>query len=139
MSALSSIHARTCPTVAGALLVGLIALSGCSAAAAPQVRSAAGGFQAAVRAGDLDRACTMLSEDARSAVELTSSRPCRQALADLDLPSSRPAEIEVWGDNAQARWAGGALFLAEFGSGWKITGAGCRPRPNQPYACAVRS
>lgn len=128
-----------CRATAVVLLVGLLGLVGCSAAATPQVRSTAGSFQTAVRSGDLERACAMLSDQARAALQLTSARPCGQALQDIDLASDQPATIEVWGDNAQARWPGGALFLAEFPSGWKITGAGCRPLPNQPYACAVRS
>ncbi len=47
--------------------------------------------------------------------------------------------MSVWGDNAQARLAGGALFLAEFDTGWRVTAAGCTfVSDDRPYDCAVR-
>nr|WP_294697148.1 hypothetical protein [uncultured Friedmanniella sp.] len=45
--------------------------------------------------------------------------------------------MQVWGDNAQVRTSSGVLFLAKFSSGWKLTGVGCRPRPERPYDCTV--
>lgn len=124
--------------VLAALAAGL-ALTGCTPASASDVRAAAQRFQTAVRDHDEQAACAMLSDEARSSLEATSARKCPAALTALRLPADRPSNVQVWGNNAQARLAGGALFLAEFRSGWKITGAGCRPRPDQPYACAVRS
>jgi hypothetical protein len=114
-------------------------LAGCTPASEPDVRAAAQRFQSAVGTGDDRAACAMLSDEARSSLELTSARPCAAALAALKLPSDNPTAVQVWGDNGQVRLAHGALFLAEFPAGWKITGAGCRPQADKPYACAVRS
>jgi hypothetical protein len=46
--------------------------------------------------------------------------------------------VSVWGDNAQARLADGALFLAEFDTGWQVTAAGCTFVSDEvPYDCDV--
>ncbi|MBO0810902.1 MAG: hypothetical protein J2P23_02520 [Microlunatus sp.] len=121
------------------VVIGLVATAGCAPAAASDVQTVAARFQVAVGKGDASAACGMLADQTRSSLELTSARSCTAALKALRLPTEKPTRVEVWGDNAQARLPGGALFLAEFGSGWKITAAGCRPQPDGPYACAVRS
>ncbi|HEY9289849.1 MAG TPA: hypothetical protein VIP98_01080 [Microlunatus sp.] len=117
----------------------VLLLAGCAPAATTDVQTAARDFQAAVRADDSRAACGMLSEQARSSLELTSARPCAAALTALKLPSGQPGMVEVWGDNAQARLSTGALFLAKYPAGWRISGAGCQRQPNQTYDCAVRS
>lgn len=125
--------------MAAVVLPALLILVGCAAASEPDVQATAQKFQTAVRDHQTKTACAMLSEEARSSLESTSARPCPQALGALQLSTGNPTSIEVWGNNAQARLPDGALFLAEFRSGWKITGAGCKPRPQQPYSCSVRS
>lgn len=125
--------------VAAVVLAAVLLLVGCAAASKPDVQATAQKFQAAVRDHQTRTACSMLSEEARSTLESTSARPCPKALDALHLSTGNPTTIEVWGNNAQARLPDGALFLAEFSSGWKITGAGCKPRSNQPYSCSVRS
>lgn len=122
-----------------AVVLAVLVLAGCTPAAASDVRAAAQEFQTAIREKHTQAACGMLSEEARSSLESTSVRSCPEALTALKLPAQRPTAIEVWGDNAQAKLPGGALFLAEFRSGWKIIGAGCQPRTDKPYACSVRS
>jgi hypothetical protein len=94
-------------------------------------------FQAALRDHDLTGACQLLSEEARHKLESGSGKPCPIALADVDLPTGTANSIEVWGDNAQVRLDPGVLFLAEFREGWKVTAAGCQPRPDMPYDCDV--
>lgn len=121
------------------VFLALPVLAGCIPAATSDVRTAAQSFQDAMRTGDTRAACGMLSDDARSSLELTSARSCAAALTALNLPTAGPTAVEVWGNDAQVRLPAGALFLAEFRTGWKITAAGCRPRPDQPYMCAVRS
>ena len=119
---------------------GALVLAGCTPAAQSDVRTTAQRFQTAVRDHDGQAACALLSDQARSSLTTISGRPCPAALAALRLPGDHPTTIQVWGNNAQARLTAGTLFLAEFPSGWKITGAGCKPQPaNQPYSCAVRS
>lgn len=125
--------------MAAVVLPALVVLAGCAAASKPDVQTTAQKFQTAVRDHQTKAACAMLSEEARSSLESTSARPCPRALNALHLSTGNPTTIEIWGTNAQARLPDGALFLAEFTSGWKITGAGCKPRQDRPYSCAVRS
>lgn len=133
-----TVTVRSHGTAAG-VLAALLLLAGCATASQPDVQATAQRFQTAVRDHQTRTACSMLSEEARSSLETTSARPCPQALAALRLSAGSPISVDVWGNNAQARLPGGALFLSEFRSGWKITGAGCKPRPDRPYSCAVRA
>jgi hypothetical protein len=53
------------------------------------------------------------------------------------VPHDTVTETVVWGDEAQARSEADTLFLHDFTDGWRVTGAGCRPRHEQVYDCAV--
>lgn len=112
-------------------------LTGCTPAEQPAALEAGRQFQVAVGAGDRVAACALLSPAARGNLEGASARPCPAALAALSLPAGGTRSIEVWGDGAQVRLDAGVLFLARFGTGWKVTAAGCTPRPDQPYDCVV--
>jgi hypothetical protein len=118
--------------------VGAVLLSACTPAAEPDARAAAARFQSAVAERDLATACGMLSERARQQLEGTTASTCVQALSRLDLSDAAVTSISVWGDNAQARLADGALFLAEFRTGWRVTAASCAfISEDLPYDCAV--
>jgi hypothetical protein len=124
--------------VVGVAVAALMLAAGCTPAAEPQARSAAEDFQAAVNRGDAAATCGLLSEAARQNLESATVAPCAQALTRLDLPGGDVGEVAVWGDNAQARLGSGVLFLAEFGSGWRVTAAGCTFRSEKlPYDCDV--
>ncbi len=112
-------------------------LSGCTPAGEAAARMAGDRFQTALRDDDLTGACQLLSDEARDKLESGSGKPCPSALAAVDLPTGTASSIEVWGDNAQVRLDPGVLFLAEFRGGWKVTAAGCQPRPDMPYDCDV--
>jgi hypothetical protein len=114
-----------------------VLLSGCTPAGEADARIAGDRFQTALRTDDLRGACRLLSEEARGNLESGTGNACPTALADLDLPTGAASSIEVWGDNAQVRLDAGVLFLAEFRAGWKVTAAGCEPRPDMPYDCDV--
>jgi len=116
----------------------LLLSAGCTPAAEPQARAAAEAFQAAVAGRDLAAACGLLSDAARDNLESATVTSCAQALARLDLTGGQVGAVSVWGDNAQAKTGAGALFLAEFSAGWKVTGAGCTFRSEDlPYDCDV--
>lgn len=117
----------------------LCALTACSPVGQPAARRTAEEFQAELGAGDVAAACRLLSDEARTGLELTTTEPCPQALTALGLPASPVRTTEVWGRNAQVVLGSGVLFLAEFRGGWRVTAAGCTSRPDQPYRCAVRS
>ena len=112
-------------------------LSGCAPSGQAAARVAADLFQAALRGNAPNGACQLLSEEARGNLEPASGQPCTAALANLDLPTGTGRSIEVWGDNGLVRLESGVLFLAKFRDGWKVTAAGCQPRPDMPYDCAV--
>jgi hypothetical protein len=119
------------------MLVLSLSVAACTPAEEPAARAAGERFQAAVDSHDGDAACQLLSDEARSNLESGSRMACAQAISRLQLPAGGPQSIQVWGGNAQVRFDTGVMFLAQFKAGWKITGAGCRPRPNQPYDCDI--
>jgi hypothetical protein len=113
-------------------------LTACTPAAEPDARAAAEQFQGAVADRDLTAACAMLSDRARRQLEGTTASGCVRALSRLNLSASAVTAVSVWGDNAQARLTDGALFLAEFGTGWQVTAAGCTfVGDDLPYNCNV--
>ena len=114
-------------------------LTACSASSEPAVRAVAASFQRAVGQHDAATACALLSDEARARLESASARPCPKALPALALPGGPVESTQVWGGEAQVGLGTQVLFLAEFRSGWRVTGAGCSPRPDQPYACTVRA
>ncbi len=85
------------------------------------------------------RRCALLADEARSSLEAASTSPCQQALAALALPGGAVRTVQVWADGAQARLDSGVLFLARYQEGWRMTGAGCEPRPGEPYDCPVEA
>ncbi|MEV7180696.1 hypothetical protein [Kitasatospora sp. NPDC093679] len=44
----------------------------------------------------------------------------------------------MFGQQARAVLEGDTVFLSAFPDGWKITAAGCEPRPEMPYRCDVK-
>jgi hypothetical protein len=121
-----------------AVAVGAMLLTACTPAAEPGARAAAEQFQDAIADRDLASACAMLSDRARQQLEGTTASRCEQALSRLDLSEAAVGSVSVWGDNAQARLTDGALFLAEFRTGWRVTAAGCTFLGDDlPYDCDV--
>jgi hypothetical protein len=120
-------------------LVMLLALTGCSSSSEPAVLAGATSFQQALARGDGHGACALLSSEARHRLEDGSRRACADALMGLALPAEDPRSAQVWGREAQVGLTTQVLFMAEFSDGWRVTGAGCSPRPDQPYACLVRA
>ena len=127
-------------TVVMAACVAVVALAGCGSlsereSAAVRVTEA---FLTAVTDGDGDAACGALTPDAVTAVEDSAGEPCADAILDADLPAPAPAtDTAVYGQWARVRLGGGAVFLATFPGGWRVDAAGCEPRGERPYDCAV--
>jgi hypothetical protein len=121
----------------GPLAVLALVATACTPAGQPAAWDAAGRFQAALASNDRAGACQLLSDEARDRLEITSRRPCPEALAVLSLPTGSTRSIQTWGGVSQVRLDGAVLFLAEFKAGWRVTAAGCTPRAEQPYACSV--
>ena len=119
--------------------VTVLLLAGCGSGRAESAGSAAESFTRAWAAGDGATVCAQLSPAAREGVVSATGGRCADGVLSEDLPSPGPAEqVEVWGEAAQVRTASDVLFLSHYDHGWKVTAAGCTPRPGEPYDCALQ-
>lgn len=126
------------------VLVALVAtvgagLTACTPVGQGAAQQVAQEFQAAIGDGDTTTACGLLSDETRSSLEGATTRSCAEALAALRLPAGPVRSVQVWGRDAQVVLDPGVLFLAQFRAGWRVTAAGCTPRPDQPYDCPVKA
>ncbi|MEU3693212.1 hypothetical protein [Streptomyces narbonensis] len=132
-------RAATIRLLLGALCLGLAGCAGVGERT-DAAREAAVGFEEALRASDTHSACEALAPGTRE--ELERDEPCPAALAALDLgtvtDSARPVATDVYGDQARVVFAGDVVYLASFPDGWKVTAAGCTPRPGRPAHCEVQ-
>ena len=116
-----------------------VGLGGCSSLG-PDTSAAADvarAFHTATAAGDGAAACARLS--ARVADELARSEgSCAKAVLSADVPAAgQVRSVQVWGGRGLVVLDHDAVFLAEFDGGWRVTAAGCSPRRDRPYDCAV--
>jgi len=117
------------------------ALAGCGgpggredAAAAVAVR-----LLDAVDQGDGADACAILAPETLADLEQSADQPCAEAILDEDLPApGRVTNTNVYGQWAQVRLDDDTVFLAVFPGGWRVVAAGCRPRADRPYDCALQ-
>ncbi|MFI9235315.1 hypothetical protein [Streptomyces sp. NPDC053079] len=101
--------------------------------------AAADRFERALEAGQQGPLCAALAPGTREEVEESAGRPCEQALDRQELPAAGAVRhVDLYGDQARAVLEHDTLFLARFPAGWMVTAAGCEPRPEQPYQCAVK-
>jgi hypothetical protein len=122
-------------------MVGTTAISGCSAlnpgtaAAADTVQR----FHDELAAEDTGPACALLAPNTVEGVEQGETGSCPDKLAQLSLPhSGTVTESRAYGSSAQVRLQDDTVFLTRSGIEWKITAAGCVPRGERPYDCAVK-
>jgi hypothetical protein len=84
-------------------------------------------------------ACGLLAPRTLEGVEQSAKASCPKALTDADLPNATTVTAtDLYGYNARVVLAGDTVFLARFGRQWKVTAAGCKPRPDLPYNCDVK-
>lgn len=133
--------ARGCAVLAAAL-----ALGGCSLQRpdAEDAGTAARDFVAAVEGGDGAAACALLAPRAQEALAEQAGTPCAEAVLGSDVVDALPAAdatfVEppvAYGRQSQVHLGGDVLFLVLDGEGWVVRAAGCTPRPDQPYDCAI--
>jgi hypothetical protein len=99
---------------------------------------AASVFAHAVASSDGQLACTLLSDQVSSTIAESSGLPCPAAVLQADLPApSAVRGVQRYGHQAFVTTSTDTVFLSEFPNGWKIIGAGCSPRGEQPYDCVV--
>ncbi|MFG2354909.1 hypothetical protein [Streptomyces sp. NPDC048521] len=96
-------------------------------------------FEEDVRRADGARACAALAPETRQELTESAEPPCAEAFLDEHLSyGGTVRRVQVYGRQAQVVLDTDTLFLSVFPGGWKITAAGCVPRPRQPYQCKVK-
>ncbi|WP_221629323.1 hypothetical protein [Humibacillus xanthopallidus] len=123
-----------------ATLVGAAALSGCSGQGNPEVDAAGAAALrfSSVAPTDAATACSLLAPQTASELE-QGSGSCARGLSDASPPAGGGLrEVEVYGLDAMVRLDRDTVFLARFEKGWKVTAAGCTPRPDGPYECDIK-
>ncbi|MEU6669095.1 hypothetical protein [Streptomyces sp. NPDC046727] len=118
-----------------------VCLTGCSTLGEREgtASRAALRFEENIRQVDGTRACAALAPETRQELEQSAKAGCAKALLEEKLPDGGPVrEVQVYGQQAQVVLNGDTLFLSSFPAGWKITAAGCTPRPRQPYQCQIK-
>jgi hypothetical protein len=126
-------------TGAPAVAVVLACLAGCGLQERQDAAATtAEDFYAALASGDTAAACELLTPATRHEVETSGEAPCEEALAEEDLPDASTAQqSEVFGGMAQVRLDADTVFVARSGETWFVRAAGCTPRVDLPYDCAV--
>jgi hypothetical protein len=96
-------------------------------------------FERALDAGQQERLCAALAPSTREELEQSAKRRCTQAIGEQALPAAGGIQrVDVYGEQARVVLAHDTVFLAHFPTGWKVTAAGCRPRPQRPYQCELK-
>ncbi|WP_239143195.1 hypothetical protein [Actinoplanes philippinensis] len=92
-------------------------------------------FLQAAAGGDGQAACDALAPETERQIDA----PCARTIVDeaLTAPSDQ-ADSQVYGQRALVRFTGDTVFLAVFPDGWRVVAAGCVPRGERPYDCAVQ-
>ena len=129
----------------GKLTTGVLAVvliwtcSSCGPSGSNDPRGAAEEFEHALESDDGAAACNLLAPRTRSEVEQSAGKPCAKAILEEDLPEAgAPTGSSAYGTMGQVRFTDDTLFMAEFESGWRVTAAGCAPKPHAAYECAVQ-
>jgi hypothetical protein len=123
--------------IAPVLLVAGCASASSRAGGAPEV---ARRFSAAVAARDGATACALLAASTRDELVQSSGKPCPESLTGEDVaPVGTVRRVEAWGEQAEVAGTSGTVFLSHLTGTWLVVAAGCKPRPGEPYECAVKS
>jgi hypothetical protein len=123
------------------LALGLAACSDAPGSPADAVRA----FDAAVQRGNGAQACALLIPASADAVASDANASCADALSAGEVGDALRARGPATalrtrraGLQAQVRTGADVVFLAASGGAWRITAAGCDPRPGMPYDCEVQ-
>jgi hypothetical protein len=125
--------------VAGVLATACALFGGCGTGGAEgEASRAVERLHAAVEARDGQAACSELTEEATDTLEQQEEAPCENAVLELELSEGEAATAEVYIRSAMVTLAqGGADFLDETSEGWRVSAAGCEPRPGLPWECEL--
>jgi hypothetical protein len=144
----AGLAARTAKSAAMRLavpaLLAVLALAGCGQSDdRDTVRATTERFLAAYDDDQGDVACATLSRDTRKELESQESRPCPEAIAEVELSGGAVTRVEVALTNAKVDLASGeSLFFSQQSVGWRITALGCRSagKPTElPFDCELEA
>jgi hypothetical protein len=124
-----------------AAAVALATVSGCGTLSERRdaVTSEVTRFERALDARQSERLCASLAPATREELEQSAKHRCEQAIGEQDLPAAGAVRgVDVYGDQARVVLEHDTVFLARFSAGWKVTAAGCLPRPQRPYQCEIK-
>lgn len=114
------------------------ALSACTPSARQDsASSVAVRFAADISGRDGDKACALLTEQARESVTGATNATCAGAVLNVKERGTNVGKVEVWGDSAQVRVGSDVVFLLHLRNGWRVSAAGCTPQSSAPYKCDV--
>ena len=95
-------------------------------------------FLTAVQDGDGELACTQLTPS--TAESLEASRPCAEAVTDLDVSPAPVTRVQVYSISAKVDAGGASYFLERTRTGWRISAAGCTPLTrDEPFDCEAEA
>jgi hypothetical protein len=123
-------------------VLAVVLLGGCGTAGRENdIRAVAERFATAVDDGDGATACGLLTTDAQAQLVSDQGKPCAKAVAGLDVKKAPVGKVSVAITSASAHLeGGGTLFLDETTHGWRISAAGCKPKPGgAPYDCDLQA
>ncbi|MGW7262331.1 hypothetical protein [Streptomyces sp. NPDC054842] len=100
-------------------------------------------FEQALGAENREQLCAALAPATREELEQSDKRRCQEAIGlaieEEELSAAGSVRgVDVYGDQARVVLERDTVFLAHFPTGWKVTAAGCRPRPQRPYECEIK-
>jgi hypothetical protein len=100
-------------------------------------------FEQALGAAQHGRMCAALAPATREELVQSAKSRCEEAIGkaadERELPAAGAVRgVDVYGGQARVVLERDTVFLARFPAGWKVTAAGCRPRPQRPYDCEIK-
>ena len=96
-------------------------------------------FLTAVEDGKGEIACAQLTPPAAESLE--ASRPCAEAVTDLDVSPGPVTRAQVYSISAKVDVGDGASYFLELTrAGWRISAAGCTPAArDEPLECEAEA
>ena len=95
-------------------------------------------FLTAVEEGQGEIACAQLTPPAAESLE--ASRPCAEAVTDLDVSRAPVTRAQVYSISAKVEAGGTSYFLELTRAGWRISAAGCTPLTrDEPFDCEAEA
>ncbi|MFH8803850.1 hypothetical protein ACH4F6_30355 [Streptomyces sp. NPDC017936] len=124
---------------AGVMAVAVLTSCGAASERRDRVTEDVTRFESALQAGRHASLCAALAPSTREELEQSAGSRCEQAVGKQKLPLAGAVRgVDVYGGQARVVLEHDTVFLARFPTGWKVTAAGCRPRPEQPYRCEIK-